>query len=82
VQRLGQHARSDQVLLDVVEAAAVDLPRFATDARVDISLVRGRPQVVVERDEVEGRADPDDAGDDVQPAEEEVQPVGGIGVER
>jgi hypothetical protein len=81
VQRLGEYARRDQVLPDVVEAAAVDLPRFAADARVDIPLGLGRPQVVVERDEVEGRADPDDAGNDVQPAEEEVQPISCVGVE-
>ena len=81
VQRLGQRARRDAELLDEVEAAAVDLPRLAGDAFVCVLLPLGRRQVVVERDEVERRADPDDAGDDVQPAEDEVEPVDEVRVD-
>src|SRR4029450_11355810 len=33
------------------------------------------PEPEVERDEIEGRADPGDAGDHVQPADGEAQPV-------
>ena len=78
VQRLRQHARRDGVLLHLVEAAAVDLPRLAADAGVAVWLAGRRPQMIVERDEVKGRADPDDAGDDVQPAQEQVEPVGRV----
>src|SRR5207249_11098655 len=50
-------------------------PRLAADAAVAVALLGRRAQVVVERDEVERRADPRDRRDDVQPAEEEVAPV-------
>jgi hypothetical protein len=41
-------------------------------------LLLGLEQVVVERDEVEGGADPDDCRRDVEPAEDEVEPVGRV----
>ena len=74
-QWLGELLRSELVLLDVVEAAAVDLPCLAGDTLVGVMRILRRPQVVVERDEVEGRADPRDRRDHVQPAEEEIAPV-------
>ena len=65
----------DAELLDPVEAAAVDLPDLAADAAGGVRRVGRRLEVVVERDEVERRADPGDPGDDVQPAEDEVAPA-------
>ena len=59
----GIDSRRDAELLDAVEAAAVDLPRLAGDALVASRRPARRAQVVVERDEVEGRADPDDRRD-------------------
>ena len=64
--------------MDAVEAAAVDLPRLAGDALGPVGLASGSSQVVVEGDEVEGGADPDDRRDDVEPAEDEVEPVGRV----
>jgi hypothetical protein len=81
VQRLREDTRRDEVLLDVVEAAAVDLPRLAADAGLPLALVLRRPKVVVERDEVELRPDPDDPGVDVQPARQQVEPIGDVRVE-
>ena len=63
VQDVGQPRRGGHELLDAVEAAAVDLPRLVL------------AQVVVERDEVERRPDPDDPGHHVQPAREEREPL-------
>ena len=60
VQRLGQPLGRDAELLDAVEAAAVDLPRLAADAALRVGRVVRRLEVVVERDEVERRADPRD----------------------
>jgi hypothetical protein len=59
----------------------VDLPGLPADTAVGVRPLR-RTQVVVERDEVEGRADPRDARDDVQPAEEEVEPAVRVRIER
>src|SRR5262249_74856 len=69
----------DLVLVDAVEAAAVDLPRLAADAFVGVPRWA---QVVVERNEVEGGADPRDCGDHVQPAGQQIEPVGRVLVER
>ena len=77
VQRLRQALRRDAVLLDPVEAAAVDLPRVAGEV---VAALR-RLEVVVERDEVERRPDPHDRGDDVEPAEDEVEPVRRVGAQ-
>ena len=81
LQSLGEGLRRDGELLHEVEAATVDLPRLAADARLGVLLSRGRLQVVVECDEVERGANPDDAGDDVQPAQDEVEPVDEIRVD-
>jgi len=78
VQRLRQVQRRDTPLLDPVEAAAVDLPRLSGDALLAITLLAGLLQVVVERHEVERGADPDDRRGRVEPAEDEIQPVGGV----
>ena len=79
---LGQRRRRDPVLLHVVEAAAVDLPELARDARVGVLRVGRRPQRLVEEDEVERGADPGDRGDDVQPPQQQVEPVDEVAVER
>ena len=70
----GQGLRGERVLLDVVEAPAVHLPGAARDPRCG---ARAAFEGHVERDEVEGGADPADAGDQVRPAQQQVQPVGG-----
>src|SRR5262249_10894744 len=81
VQRLREHLRRDQELLDAVEAAAVDLPRLAADAPLPVGLLARLVQVLVEGDEVERRPDPDDRGGDVEPAEDEVEPAGRVRVD-
>ena len=53
----------------------MDLPRLAAHASLPVPLVARLVQVVVESDEVERGADPDDRADDVEPAEREVEPV-------
>src|SRR6188474_500075 len=63
VQDLGQPRGRRHVLLDPVEAAAVDLPRLVV------------AEVVVQRDEVERGPDPDDPRHHVQPAGEELEPL-------
>jgi hypothetical protein len=65
---VGRH----EVFLDMVEAAAVDLPFLAVRARGE-GAVAVQPKV--ERDEVEGRADPGDGSDDMEPAHGEFEPV-------
>src|SRR5262249_59006202 len=71
----GERVRGDLELLDPVEAAAVDLPHLSPDSALRVAPGLGRLEVVVERDEVERRADPGDPGDHVQPAEDEVAPA-------
>ena len=82
VQRLGKRRRRDAELLRVIEAAAVDRPQLAAHACVGVLLALRRQQAVVEQDEVERRADPGDAGDEVDPADQELQPVAGVGFHR
>ena len=60
VRSSGSSARRDQVLLHAVEAAAVHLPGLAADARRQAAR---SAQAGVQMDEVERRADPGDAGD-------------------
>ena len=67
----------DQVLLDVVETAAMDLPFLAMGA-LRQALALAKPKI--ERDEVEGRADPGYRGDDVQPAHGKSHPFPGNGI--
>ena len=55
---------------------------LAPDAVLRVALVSGRPQVVVERDEVERRADPRDRRDDMEPAEEQIAPAPPVVAER
>jgi hypothetical protein len=67
--------RAGQVFLAVVEAAAVDRPQFTKNAAPRILLLLWRRQRIVEHHEIEGRADPRDAGDEMQPADKQVEPV-------
>ena len=62
----------DQIFLDMIEAATMHLPFLAEGAGRQ---ARPLAQAEVERDEIEGRADPGDAGDDVQPSRRETQPI-------
>jgi hypothetical protein len=57
----------------MVEAAAVHLPGGAVHALVHLLAL---PEREIERDEIEGRADPSDADDQVGPADDEIEPVG------
>jgi hypothetical protein len=82
VEGLGKHVRRDLELLDAIEAAAVDLPRLAADPALGVIGILRRLEVVVERDEVKGRADPRHRGDHVQPAEEQVAPAPPVVAER
>ena len=75
VEPVRQALGRDAELLDPVEAAAVDLPDLAADTSCGVRRVGGRLEVIVERNEVERRADPGDPGHDVQPAEDEVAPA-------
>ncbi len=72
---LGHRVRADEVLLRVVEAAAVHGPQLAVDALGLQGLVLGRHQAHVEHHEVERRADPGDGHDHVQPAQQQVGPI-------
>ena len=55
-------------------------PELAADALGPEVGTGGRLQVVVQPHEVEGRPDPRDARDHMQPAAEQVEPVEGVGV--
>ena len=71
---LGQGRGRDRVLLHAVEAAAVHLPRLAGDPGGSAFAAAERE---VEGDEVERGPDPGDPGDEVGPADEQVEPVEG-----
>jgi len=75
VQVIGQPARRQQILLHVVEAAAVDRPLLAAHALVERFGVLGLLEAVVEHHEIQRRADPRDGRDDVDPAQQQVGPV-------
>ncbi len=72
-QRLADRAGAE--LLADVEAAAVHRPQLAEHAALRVRRVPRRLERHVEHHEVERGADPRDAGDEVQPADAEVQPV-------
>src|SRR6185312_13761862 len=78
VERLREPRRRDPELVDPVEAAAVDLPRLTADALLPVEVALGLVQMVVERDEVERRPDPDDRRRGMEPAEDEIEPVRGV----
>ncbi len=80
VQRLGHLARRKAVLLRVVEPAAVYPPELARDSVLRVSRVLRRPQREIEPDEVERRADPGDARDDVQHPQADVEDVSQVRV--
>ena len=71
-QVLGHPLGRDQVFLDVVEAAAMDLPFLSVRAGRQ---ARHLAQAKVESDEIEGRADPADGGDDMRPADGKGEPI-------
>jgi hypothetical protein len=71
VQVRRQLRRRDGEFLDVIEPAAVHLPGGAVDA-LAFALLGVEP--VVERHEVERGADPADAHDHVEPAQQQVHP--------
>ena len=82
VQVRGHLLRREQVLLRMIEAAAVHRPQLAAHAlRLQRGVLRRR-QAVVEEDEVEGRADPGDGHDHVRPAQQQVGPIEQVGVHR
>ncbi len=81
VQRLGEPRRRGQVLLHVVEAAAVHGPELTVYALLGIPALARPLERGVEEDEVDRRADPGDPGDHVRPADQQVEPVGQVGIE-
>ncbi|MNQ49346.1 hypothetical protein D3C85_632560 [compost metagenome] len=64
--------RGQFVLLQVVDAATMDRPQIAGQAVARVDPV----EVVFQPDEIEGCADPGDAGDHMDPADAQVQPLG------
>ena len=62
----------DEVFLDVVEPAAMDLPFLTIGPGGEVAVA---VQAKVEGDEVEGRADPRDGGDHMHPARGDFHPV-------
>src|SRR5262249_59962946 len=82
VQPPGHPRRRNDELLAAVDPAAVALPRLTADATLGVTRVARRLEVVVERDEVERRADPCHGRDHVQPAEEQVAPAPPVVAER
>ena len=76
VQFLRQFGGRHQVFLRVVETAAMHGPQFARHALLlQLGAGCGRSDRVVEPDEIKGSTDPGDARDDVQPADDQVQPL-------
>ncbi|MCY1238684.1 hypothetical protein D9M72_514360 [compost metagenome] len=75
VQVLRQRLGCGQVLLRVVEAAAVHGPQLAVDALLLQVRRGGLGQAVVQPHEIERRADPCDRGDDVHPPQLHIGPV-------
>src|SRR5205085_5858568 len=71
VQVRGKLRRRNREFFDVIEPAAVHLPGRAMDARVFTFL---GVESIVERHEVERGADPADAHDHVEPAQQQVHP--------
>ena len=75
MQRWRQFLRGEAVLQRAIEAPAVHRPQFACDAGIAIARVTHGLQVVVQPYEVERGADPGNAGNHVQPAQEQVAPI-------
>ena len=72
VQHGGHLRRHHHELIDLVESAGVNHPKFTFNVA---SIVGYLLQVAIEPHEEKGAADPGDACDDVQPADGEVQPL-------
>ncbi|MNT79989.1 hypothetical protein D3C72_2193920 [compost metagenome] len=76
MQVFRQLVRGHQVFLRVVEAAAVHGPQFAGDAGLGQRAAGlGRPDRVVQPDKVKRSADPRYAGDQMQPAHQQIEPL-------
>ena len=69
-QVFGHRLGRDEVLANVVEAAAMHLPFLAIGGAGNVAV-----EAEVERDEIEARPDPRDRGDHVHPANREFHPV-------
>ena len=80
MQVLGQARRRHQILQLIVEAAAMHSPKLAGDALLLQHRIARRLEAVVEPDEVERGADPRDAGHEMQPAHDKVQPLEEVNV--
>jgi len=68
---VGHLGWGDQIFLDVVETATVDLPFFAVRA---FGQAGGFAQTKVKRDKVKRRPDPRDGRHNMQPAHGEFRP--------
>ena len=73
--------RTRQELLADVETAAVHGPQLPEDTALRVRGPGGRERVV-QHHEIERGADPCDAGDQVQPAHQQTQPVENVGFHR
>ena len=79
MQMSGQVARRHAVLVRVVETAAMHRPQLTAHSLARELRVFRRAQMIVEPDEIERRADPRDADDEVKPSPEQAQPVEEVG---
>ena len=78
----GSSRGATRVLLRSGRSRRRGSPRLAVHALLGVAPLPRPLEVVVEGDEVERRADPGDPGDHVQPAEQQVEPVGPVGVDQ
>ncbi len=72
VQHCRYFPRSGPTLLHLIEAAAVDHPQVPLHARLRVFRCGER---AVQPDEIEGTADPRDAGDEVRPPQQQICPI-------
>ena len=63
----------------MIKTAAVDGPDFAANALVTVRRVGRRFEVIVQPDEIKRRTNPGDAGDEMQPARKQIEPVDEVG---
>ena len=75
VQMPRQLRRRDRELHGVVETTAVHGPQLARNAIALQVFIDRRRETAVQKDEVEGRTDPCNGGNDVEPAQQQIGPV-------
>ena len=68
-------AVASPVIQRPISGHAMQAPLFSTNTLVDIRLVLGRHQAVVERGEMKRRTNPGNAGDDAGPPQQHADPL-------